>query len=246
MYDFQTEKTERVAPGVQPNLLPDGSKVVFWTSGGVIIRSLDGSEPDRQLGLSSPIPLLVPPDGSEIVYATWDVDRREHTWEIHSINVETPGKTTRVLHHPKYQLWPESFTPDGRWITFVAAPRASSRLTQVFVAPYRGGGLIEEKDWIEITDGSSGDAWPRFSPDGNRMYFVSDRDGFHCIWTQRLDPQTKKPVPGGLREVRHFHSARLSMNIRRDLGGLSVARDKIVFSLAERTGNIWMAELTEE
>jgi len=42
-----------------------------------------------------------------------------------------------------------------------------------------------------------------------------------------------------------LHSARRSM-IHFAVGGTarpSVARDKIVFALAERTGNIWMTEL---
>ena len=36
------------------------------------------------------------------------------------------------------------------------------------------------------------------------------------------------------------------MNIRADFSGFSVARDKIVFTLADRTANIGMVPLIEE
>jgi hypothetical protein len=43
-----------------------------------------------------------------------------------------------------------------------------------------------------------------------------------------------------------LHSARLSLNIA-DTGliGLSVTGERIIFSMRERTGNIWMTRVTE-
>ena len=59
--------------------------------------------------------------------------------------------------------------------------------------------------------------------------------GFNCIWAQRLDAATKRPV-GSPVPIFHAHGARALT------GGGSVARERLVFSLAERTGNIWMAQ----
>jgi hypothetical protein len=43
--------------------------------------------------------------------------------------------------------------------------------------------------------------------------------------------------------VQHFHSARLStLTVKSGQRALSVARDKIVFTMDERLGNIWMAD----
>ena len=47
--------------------------------------------------------------------------------------------------------------------------------------------------------------------------------------------------------MKHFHRARLSMmNVRAYVFNISVALDRIVFNLGERTGNIWTAKLKEE
>jgi hypothetical protein len=74
------------------------------------------------------------------------------------------------------------------------------------------------------------------------IYFISDRDGFRCLWYQRLDPATKRPV-GSPAPLHHLHRARLTMmNVDNGQQAISVARDKIVFSLGELTGNVWMAE----
>jgi hypothetical protein len=57
--------------------------------------------------------------------------------------------------------------------------------------------------------------------------------------TARSQP-AGKPQP-----VYHFHRARLSLVDDPDSKGVSVARDKIVFSLNELKGNIWSAALPE-
>ena len=43
-----------------------------------------------------------------------------------------------------------------------------------------------QAEWIAITDGRNNDDKPQFSPDGNTVYFTSTRDGYLCIWAQRL------------------------------------------------------------
>ncbi len=154
------------------------------------------------------------------------------------------GEETILLQHPQYHLWNPHFSSDGDWVCFnvVLDPVHS----QVYIAAFRAGKPIRQQDWISVTDGSTWDDKPRWSPDGNLMYFTSDRDGYRCIYAQQLDPATKTPLENGLIEVQHFHSARRSMmNVELDRLDISVARDRIVLVLGEATGNIWMAEITE-
>jgi hypothetical protein len=76
------------------------------------------------------------------------------------------------------------------------------------------------------------------------LYFLSDRDRFRCIWGQRLDPVSRRPV-GPAFGVQHFHDARRSLlAVGNNVGaiGLGAAGNKLVFALGEVTGNIWLRE----
>jgi len=98
--------------------------------------------------------------------------------------------------------------------------------------------------WIQLTSGEYHDDKEQFSPDGNTMYFTSNRDGFTCMWALRLDPKTKRPL-GAPFAIQHFHGS------QRIYAGISesnhmevdVARDKIVTNLDEFRSDIWMTQL---
>jgi hypothetical protein len=83
---------------------------------------------------------------------------------------------------------------------------------------------------------------PRWSPNGGMLYFVSERDGHRCIWAQRLN--ARKCPAGPATAVFHAHEARRSLaNVGIGDLGISIARDKLVFNMSERIGNIWMIRL---
>jgi eukaryotic-like serine/threonine-protein kinase len=159
---------------------------------------------------------------------------------LHLLDLAT-GKKTLLLEHPTSALFQGNFSPDGRWITFVAAMPGC----RVFIVPFRGEALIPEREWNAVSNGSSWDDKPRWSPDGNLLYFTSDRDGFVCLWAQRLNPATKRPI-GAPFVIYHVHLARRSMaNVGHGPLEISVPRDKIVFNMADLTGNIWMTTLRQ-
>ena len=84
------------------------------------------------------------------------------------------------------------------------------------------------------------EAGPFGSLDGGILYYLSRRDGFQCIWAQHLDKATKRPT-GAPFDITHFHSARHRVH---EFGfGPGVAVDKLVCTLSENTGNIWMAQM---
>jgi Tol biopolymer transport system component/DNA-binding winged helix-turn-helix (wHTH) protein len=128
--------------------------------------------------------------------------------------------------------------PGGRWLAFEAF-FTSSGDSRLYIVRAENGIPAPNADWIQVTEEHGWADKPRWSPDGNTMYFVSKRDGFLCIWAQRLDPATKHPAGAPL-PIYHFHSNRLSLNA---IGGglleIDVANDGIVMNLAEFTGNIW-------
>jgi eukaryotic-like serine/threonine-protein kinase len=143
------------------------------------------------------------------------------------------------LKHPGYGIYGPRLSSDGRWIVFNAR---TDRLApaRVVVAEVQGSVVAGEKDWIVVS--TDGDA-PAWSPQGNLLYFWSNRDGSPCLWAQPLDRATKRPA-GPAQSIQHFHTRGLSWrNLYLGAPGLAVGRDKIVFNLGEHTGNIWMTEL---
>jgi Tol biopolymer transport system component len=151
------------------------------------------------------------------------------------------GRETVVLRHPKYNVSAARFSPDGRWMSFQIVIEAATK-RRIFVTPIRNGVAGPESEWVAITDGSGLDRNAVWSPDGNVLYFLSERDGFRCVWAQRLNAVTRHPA-GAPVAVYHFHQARRSLMPAQEIAriGLSVTRDKIVFSMAETSGNIWLA-----
>ena len=147
-------------------------------------------------------------------------------------------RRTPLLDDPTDLLWNARFSPDNRWVSFNATSQGRSR---IFVAPVGDGQLIPKQEWIAVAD-SGWDDKPRWSPDGNTLYFVSERDGFRCIWAQRLD--SRKLPRGAAIPVFHAHESRRSLsNIGPGDLSISVAGDKIVFNMNERTGNLWLTGL---
>jgi hypothetical protein len=129
---------------------------------------------------------------------------------------------------------------DSRWIVFHSVPAPTIR--QVFVAPVRNR-VLPREEWIPITGESGMNRNAAWAPDGRRVYFLSDRDGFRCIWAQNLDADSKRPV-GEPFAIYHSHSARFALTnfVQQGFISLAAALDRVFFAAPEVTGNIWMLE----
>jgi DNA-binding winged helix-turn-helix (wHTH) protein/Tol biopolymer transport system component len=160
--------------------------------------------------------------------------------------VDLKSKTERgFLGTPDKGVYHAYFSWDDRWVVFKKV--LDQLKSQIMIAPVRGGVAGKEAEWIAVTDGQYDDDKPQFSPDGNTVYFLSAaRDGYLCIWSQRLDPVTKRPVgvPIG---YEHFHS--LAQRERSPYShvlwssDLTVARDKMMVNLPQFGGEIWMTQI---
>jgi Tol biopolymer transport system component len=76
-------------------------------------------------------------------------------------------------------------TNEGSWISLDVSPDGKTivfdLLGDIYTMPVTGGTATP------FTTGMAFDAQPRFSPDGKRIVFVSDRSGGDNVWTMALD-----------------------------------------------------------
>ena len=91
-----------------------------------------------------------------------------------------PLKATRTL---------EFETDEGTWLSLDVSPDGKTivfeLLGDIYTLPFAGGAATA------ITSGPPFDSQPRWSPDGRRIVFLSDRDGAENVWT--IDPDGSHP-----------------------------------------------------
>lgn len=180
----------------------------------------------------------------------WSHDGRRLLFEpgsripgIGLLDVST-GEAAEIAVHATYKLHSARFSANDRWVAFHAETAPDQR--RIFIARLEGNTLGAESQWVPVTAGTDLDIAPAWAPSGNLLYFLSERDGFRCIWAQRLHPESKTAV-GAPFAVQHFHSGAraLLMNFRANPSqiGLSASARGLVYALEELHGNIWTLTL---
>ncbi len=149
------------------------------------------------------------------------------------------GPQHALLISPGHDLANPQLSADG-WLAFHSITGVMQR--QIYVTRYRPGGAIPASEWIAVTDGLHMDRNAVWNERSDTLYFLSERCGFRCIWSQRLDPASKKAV-GEPVAVRHFHSARQGLSGIGDVGaiGLNQSGGYLYFTMVEESGDVWLA-----
>jgi Tol biopolymer transport system component len=211
---------------------PDGSRVAFTRllesgSADLYVIPAGGGAEEKLVGGVAGV-MGWSSDSRKILYM-WDRPFRFRTIDVNSHAV------VDFLQHPKHNVDNARFSPDDRWVCFKVEQQPGHEVT--FIAPVRSGVAAQESEWIQITNGPvDGRSW--WSPNGNLLYFQSDRDGSLCIWAQKLDA-AKRPL-GPASAVYHFHGGRRSATA--PPFGYGMAPDNLYFAMQETIGNIWLAE----
>jgi Tol biopolymer transport system component len=157
-------------------------------------------------------------------------------WLIPFPMAQEPKTTARkVTSNPSFELYQPHISPDNRWIVFEAVANSPNPESALYVVPASGG------PWTRITDGRHWDDKPRWSPDGRTIYFVSAVGGFFNIWGIRFDPVAGKPV-GQPFQISKFDSPRLMVLRSIPFVGLSFTQNKLVVTMAEESGSIWLLD----
>jgi eukaryotic-like serine/threonine-protein kinase len=230
---------------VVTSISPDGSRVIFQRD---CQEALFRGSPDRFLpcgfmisaagGAAERVCIRCTPrgfssDGSQVLLQKYDQSNAARD-RIVALDLHTKTEHD-FLSHPTNPLYHPFFSWDGQWVVFkkMVSWNSPETVSQIMISPVHHGLAGTEAEWIPVTDGLHRDDKPQFSGDGNTVYFTSDRDGYLCIWAQKLDPVTKHPV-GPPFAFEHFHnSAGHDGSLDQIASDLSVARDKMLINLPE-------------
>ena len=236
----------------ETSISPDGSRVIFERDGkagrwpdetqsplpdGVMAAAVDG-EPEQVCERCTPRGFSS--DGSVVLLQKYD-QTDQNKDRIVALDLRTRTEQDFLSEQDK-PLYHPFFSWDDRWVVFKKL-QSLAGLAQILIAPVRHGAAAGQAEWIAVTDGRNNDDKPQFSPDGNTVYFTSTRDGYLCIWAQRLDPVTKHPL-GPPFAFEHFHNSegRAAAYNQND-SDLTVARDKILINLPHIHPDIWMTQI---
>jgi dipeptidyl aminopeptidase/acylaminoacyl peptidase len=145
--------------------------------------------------------------------------------------------TRSIVSNPAYELYNCRYSPDGRWIVFEAILRSSDGTSgaAVFVTPAAGGA------WVRITDGKRWDDKPQWSPDGKTIYYLTARSGFLNVWGIRFDPSKGKAVGEPFPLTSLDNPSEMVPNSIIGVG-LSLTQDRLVLTVAQVSGSIWVLD----
>ena len=104
--------------------------------------------------------------------------KAEQKWDISAKH----GPSTDVEFDTDEGTWMAcDVSPDGKKIVF-------DLLGDIYIMPYTGGAATL------LSGGPSYEVQPRFSPDGTKISFTSDRDGTDNIWIMDVSGKNPKQI----------------------------------------------------
>ena len=170
-----------------------------------------------------------PTDGSADIQRLW-LDKAP--------NAEESAQT--LASRPGYSLWQAHLSPDGKRIVFMGLnPRSDNRQSAIYVMPSEGG------NWLPITEDSHWADKPRWSPDGNLIYYVIEKNGFLNLWAIRFDRLRGKTV-GMPFQITAFESPDFRLPSLIEASDISLSPGKLAIDLQETSGSVWLLDNVDQ
>jgi len=210
------------ATDTQPSWLPGGREVVFFSERsdgfGLWAVGVDGDNSRRLTVLDRTVDCVrVSPDGERIAYHAPGPNGVINIW-VANLDGSEPRQLTFADELMGFACW----SSDGEWLAFEARLGDDD---QIMVVSSHGGKPQQ------LTAGP-GRSWPYgWSPDGEKVTFAGLRDGLWNVWwVSRLTGESHSVTDHG------------ELNAYVRYPAWSPRGDRIVYELAETTGDLWLVE----
>jgi Tol biopolymer transport system component/predicted Ser/Thr protein kinase len=221
-------------PKTDAHITPDGTSVAWREDdqfqSEVFVTSFDGGS-TRRICADCFWMYNLTPDGKLAM-----IRRRSPREAIAVLEIST-GQESDYLSGSDRDYRLSSISSDGNWLAFTAHRQLADFIA--YVAPFSPKRPPPPSEWIEVFTSKDAHPNPQWSPDGNLLYFSSERDGYNCLWALKLDRNSKRPV-GSPFAVQHFHSRAAQLTAPSFWLPVVVADGQIILTLIERSGGIWM------
>lgn len=135
------------------------------------------------------------------------------------------------------QLFDSALSPGDRFVAFTRA--RPDGFACLYVAPL-GSRAPTEDDWVQIAEDRIYLGCPAWSPDSRSLYYGSARDGFVCVWAQRIAGDGK---PEG-QPFAVWHGDALPNFSVMNSAIFAVTPDKLYLMLTEIKGDLWSMKLS--
>ena len=212
----------------QPAFSPDGKSIAFLSSrdtGGIFVMNSDGSQVTHLT--DSGFNPSWSPDGRELALAednVWDFENRNtypSASRLWAINVETRQRRVITEHDAVQPDW----SPHGQRLAFWGEQKGGHR--DIWTVAASGG------EPTPVTDDAFIDWNPVWSPDGDYLYFLSNRGGEMNLWRVMIDEKT-----GALR------GAPEAANLPNNCQQVSFARNgsSLIYGQNTRSENLWQID----
>jgi Tol biopolymer transport system component len=171
---------------MEPTFSPDGSRIAFRSErngGGIYVMGATGE--NVRLVVAEGYNPTWSPDGQEIAYGTQSgsnlFNRVAVGSQIWIVNLQTNVKR-RVAAGPD-AVQPH-WSPGGHRLAYWGLRNNAQR--DIWTVPAVGG------EPVAVTDDKAQDSAPVWTPDGNYLYYASNRNGRLSLWRVKIDERSGK------------------------------------------------------